>query len=140
VTLTGGDGAAAGPPRAAVGFRSASGFPNLVEEIEKYTPARAHDQFSSQLGLVLHGCAPKTSSVARTRRSGAPSTLTLLVRPREGDESASFTIPQRDGTTVTVFLGRSGAYLVTLAVVSRGPVDRQLFDLAVSAAMTKLVD
>jgi hypothetical protein len=132
----GGPGQQSDVPVAARGFRSAAGVPNLVEKLEQYSPTGAEARWNQLMGTALHGCRP---AAVATQPSVQPAVLSVLVRPLEGDQSASFSIPLPDGTTVGLLMARVGGTIMTLQLVSSPGVDISLFQLASSAATTKLL-
>jgi hypothetical protein len=122
--------------KVAAGLRAANGVPNLVERVEESSVPQATARFDALLALALHGCPPIAGPSARG--GSTPTPVTVLARPRIGDASAAFEIPTRNGT-VALFLGRAGARVVTMGVVTKGPVDLAFFDQAVSTSMNKLL-
>jgi hypothetical protein len=122
---------------AAAAFRSKTGMPFLVEQLEQYSPpVGAQARFDDALDHVLHGC-PRSTGPARGRPvTGA---ATVLVNPRLGDQSVELLVPLSNGAIDSVLIARSQGYVVVAELVSRKPADPHLFALVTSAAVTKLL-
>jgi hypothetical protein len=132
----------------AVAYRSAPGTPNVFEQLERYSPTTAATRWDELMGQALHGCSPTTGpqggapegSTPTSAPASGPPTLPVLVRPREGDESATFSIRLSDGTLDTVFVGRWRGTIIMLQLVDVAGADPYLFDQTVSKAMTRILN
>jgi hypothetical protein len=141
-------------PVAAAAFRHPAGTPNLVEQLERYSAAGASARFGQLLGQAFHGCATTvtetqdgsatstsltTDQTVQTTTTLAPTSLSVMTRPPEGDQSANFSIHMPDQTTVALFIARSKGTVIVMQEQFDGPVDVDLFQHAVSKAMARIV-
>jgi hypothetical protein len=124
---------------AAVGLRSRTGTPYLVEEVGTFPPAEASAQWDTLLSQAFHGCPSSAGAAADRRRPGvSPLRLSLLVGPPLGDQSVRFTVPAGGDTVVDLLMAKSGRSIMVLQVADHQRVGDALFARAASAAMRRL--
>ncbi len=120
----------------ATAYRAPAGIPNVIEQIEKYTPPGAAKRLSELQGIALHGCPGPSQAANQSGLVFSPARV--LTSPTWGDASSMYSIDIGHDTNVVVFVGRLDGYVVLTQVESRVPVNARVVSALVTTAMARV--